>query len=76
MTDKSTYIDQLLTLPVDSQFKIAERLASNCGYKLIGEETEQSIHAKIIISRLADNGPAIIDEGDRELIRLGLEKLL
>ena len=40
------YTEQLLSLPVDAQYKLAERLAANCGYKLVAEDTERSLEIK------------------------------
>jgi len=76
MTDKATITDQLLTLPVEDQFKIASRLAANCGYRLVGEIDEKHLQIRAIITRIERNNAVVKEESDRALIKEGLEKLL
>ncbi len=70
------FVKEVMSLSCEEQFRIATEVAANVGYRLIAGETEESIHAKQIISRLANNGPAVVDEGDRELIGLALRMLI
>ncbi len=56
-------IDDLLKLPVDVQFHVATKLAANCGYQLVAEDTERSLEIKDLISR------ALLIEGLEALLK-------
>lgn len=65
-----------LNLTVQDQYNLAQRLATNCGYKLAPEDDENSLKVKTIISRMKNNGPAVLNDDDRIYIIKGLEELL
>lgn len=69
-------VDKILnSIPVDKQFELAKKLASNCGYKLVEEDNERSLEIKECIAKI-NRGYGGLPVVDRKLIIEGLERLL
>lgn len=70
------YVEQLVNLPVETQFQLAKKLATNCGYQLVIKDNDRSLQIKAIIARITLCQAIVHKEGDRGLIKEALEKLL
>lgn len=70
------FVKEIKSLSCDDQMQIANAIAANIGYKLVEEDDERSLQIKTIINRIKNDQACVVDNGDRELIREGLERLL
>lgn len=64
-----------IILPVEEQYELAKKLATNCGYQLVAEDDERSLDIKNIKEKIS-KGYGGLPLDFRKIIIEGLEALL
>lgn len=73
---KEQVLKHALAMPVAEQHELASKLAANCGYQLVAEDTERSLEIKELVSRIKTMETLCLDDDDKKLAIKGLEALL